>query len=50
MKPTASTESAALYKKNGKSAFPVDIEAARGLCLLSGYISFSSRKIYDSSL
>jgi hypothetical protein len=54
MKPYESTESAALYQekktKTNKSALRVDIEAAHGLCLLSGYIPFNSQQIYDSSI
>jgi len=56
MKPTASTESAALNQENNKktrtdkSALRVDIEAAHGFCLLSGYIPFNSQQIYDSGI
>lgn len=50
MKPTVQTHSEALYQgKKGKTALWFGIETTHGLCLLSGYIPFSSQQIYDSS-
>jgi len=50
MKPTVQTHAEALYQgKKGKTALWFGIETTHGLCLLSGYIPFSSQQIYDSS-